>query len=385
MFLDITLRRNPGLINAAFKFHRDGIIKPDTYILDLDAIIENARVIKHEGDKYGVKLYFMTKQIGRNPYVAGELMKLGYEGAVAVDYKEAEVLGKNGIKIGHLGHLVQIPSKSVKGMLTRKPEIITVFSLKKAREISDAATELNMTQHVMMRVIDEEDVIYPGQYGGFYLEKLYEDAQKILCMPNIVLGGVTSFPCFLVDSNTKKAKSTNNVKTLQRAREILEGRLGIKINQVNMPSVTCSSTIGDIARLGGTHGEPGHGLSGTTPLHAINDEPEVPAIVYVSEVSHKLGDMSYCYGGGYYRRSNMEKALIGRNTESMREYEVEAPDNNAIDYYIGVKGDAEVGDTAVLSFRTQIFVTRSEVAVVGGIKSGNPELIGIYDSLGRLL
>ena len=36
-----------------------------------------------------------------------------------------------------------------------------------------------------------------------------------------------------------------------------------------------------------------------------------------------------------------------------------------------------------MSYRTQIFVTRSSVAVVKGIKEGNPKLLGIYDSQGR--
>ncbi|MDN4592478.1 hypothetical protein NWF35_00825 [Polycladomyces subterraneus] len=36
-----------------------------------------------------------------------------------------------------------------------------------------------------------------------------------------------------------------------------------------------------------------------------------------------------------------------------------------------------------MAFRTQVFVTRSDVAVVKGLSSGKPELVGIYDSLGK--
>jgi Predicted amino acid racemase len=385
MFLDLTLARNPKLIDTAFFLHRNGIIKPDTYVLDLDTIVENARLIKNEADRYGVKLYFMTKQFGRNPYIAGELMKLGFEGAVAVDFKEADTLYKNGIKIGHVGHLVQVPSKEVKDMLLKKPEVVTVYSLKKAREISDAAVDLGITQNIMLRIVGQNDVIYPGQYGGFGLEGLIENAKRIIDMPNLILYGLTSFPCFLMDSESKEIKETNNMMTILKAKEMLKEQLNINIIQLNAPSATCVSSIKKIAQFGGTHGEPGHGLSGTTPLHAVKNQPEIPAIVYVSEVSHNFGDKAYIYGGGYYRRSNMRKALVGTDAEYMESYEVEKPSDSGIDYYIGLNGKASVGDTAVLAFRTQIFVTRSEVAVVKGIRGGSLEVVGIYDSFGKLM
>ena len=44
-----------------------------------------------------------------------------------------------------------------------------------------------------------------------------------------------------------------------------------------------------LAAAGATQIEPGHGLTGTTPLHAVEDLPETPAVVYLSEVSHLIG------------------------------------------------------------------------------------------------
>jgi predicted amino acid racemase len=38
----------------------------------------------------------------------------------------------------------------------------------------------------------------------------------------------------------------------------------------------------------------GHGLTGTTPLHAVRDEPEPPAALYISEISHHHGGRAYC-------------------------------------------------------------------------------------------
>ena len=55
-----------------------------------------------------------------------------------------------------------------------------------------------------------------------------------------------------------------------------------------------------LAEAGATQVEPGHGLTGTTPLHAVEDLPELPAVVYVSEVSHLHGGEAYCFGGGLY-------------------------------------------------------------------------------------
>ncbi|WP_435873794.1 hypothetical protein [Polycladomyces subterraneus] len=54
-----------------------------------------------------------------------------------------------------------------------------------------------------------------------------------------------------------------------------------------------------------------------------------------------------------------------------------------MDYYIGLDQNLTIGDTVIMAFRTQVFVTRSDVAVVKGLSSGKPELVGIYDSLGK--
>jgi Predicted amino acid racemase len=385
MFLDKTLSKNPGLIEAAFKLHSGGLIQPDTYVLDLDAILQNGRLILQEADKYGIKLYFMTKQFGRNPLIAKELMNLGYRGAVAVDEREAEVLFQNGIPIGHAGHLVQIPSKKIKDILLKNPEVITVYTVDKAKEISRAAKELGISQSIMLRVIDDGDIFYPGQYGGIHIERLRPAVKEIMQLPNINIHGVTTFPCFLFDEQTGQMNETQNIYTLIHAKQILKDEFGIDIRQVNTPSATCTSLIQKIASLGGTHGEPGHGLMGTTPLHAVSEQVEIPAIVYVSEISHSTGDTSYCYGGGYYRRSNVRTALVGQNVKHMRKVAVNEPCGDYIDYYIGLEGKAKVGEGVIFSFRTQVFVTRSEVAVIRGISSGNSQIIGIYDSLGKML
>ena len=38
MFLSSTLRRNRELIEASFQLHQQGLILPDTYVVDLDTL-----------------------------------------------------------------------------------------------------------------------------------------------------------------------------------------------------------------------------------------------------------------------------------------------------------------------------------------------------------
>ncbi len=120
----------------------------------------------------------MTKQIGRNPYIGKKLVELGYEGAVCVDYKEALSLGQHGVKIGHVGHLVQIPKQSIPKILQLKPEILTIYTVEKAEEIAEVAKELNVEVDLMLRVLDTDDCIYEGQNGGIAIEKVRSDRRK---------------------------------------------------------------------------------------------------------------------------------------------------------------------------------------------------------------
>jgi predicted amino acid racemase len=383
MYLDVTLRRNRALVDCAFELHQSGAIFPDTYVIDLDAVVENGSQMIREAQKYQVMLFVMTKQYGRNPIVTQELMKLGFHGAVVVDYKEARVLHQHQIPIGHIGHLVQIPSGYMDEVIGMNPGFITVYSVEKAREVDEACRKRGRKQNVFLRIISDEDVLYPGQYGGFYLNELNKVIPQIRQLSHIQIAGLTSFPCFLYSDTEKEIIPTKNVATLKKAKKCLEERLGMEIPHLNLPSAACTSTIAKIRANGGTQGEPGHGLLGSTPMHAKYELIERPAMVYVSEVSHNLGKKSYCYGGGHYRRSHLENALVGKSLESAVRVKAEMPDPHSIDYHIGLNQHLTIGDTVIMAFRSQVFVTRSDVAVVKGLSNGNPELVGIFDSLGK--
>ena len=382
MFLQSTIMHNKKLIEAALDFHQQGIIPPNTYVIDLDTVKRNAKVLSEKAKKQDIELFFMTKQFGRNPLVAQAIVESGIEKAVAVDPWEAMTLSKNGIQIGHVGHLVQIPVHMIPTILNLNPDYVTVFSYENARNISRIAQQMGKKQKVFLRIANKDDYIYNGQEGGFTFEQLVKDIESMEKLEGIEIAGLTSFPCILIQDDVPTI--TPNVKSMQTAKSYLMDR-GYEKLEMNMPSATSAATMKLLKENGATQGEPGHALIGTTPLHASQNLEEKPAMVYVSEVSHLYNDHAYVFGGGFYPRSHMKEALVGTNRQNLKR--VPTIDNvpTNIDYYGSLATDGvRVGDTVIYAFRTQVFVTNAHVAVLKNI-SANPELVGIYDSMGNLI
>ena len=156
MFLEKVQENNKPLVEYAFELQQKGLILPDTYVLDYDAIMENGKYMKDAAAPLGIKLYFMLKQIGRNPEIAKGLMEVGFDGVVAVDFKETLVMMKNGVKLGNIGHLVQVPKAALKEVVKARPEVMTVYSYEKILEINEIAKELDMVQPLLIRVNDTD-------------------------------------------------------------------------------------------------------------------------------------------------------------------------------------------------------------------------------------
>ncbi|CAL9588907.1 YhfX family PLP-dependent enzyme [Streptomyces albus] len=387
MFLDSLLARNPGLADAAADLHRRGEIPPDTYVIDLDAVAGNAALLAAEADRLGLSLWFVAKQFGRNPEVI-EAVSRSIPRFAAIDADEARILHAAGARPGNLGHLVQIPHRSLPELLAWRPETVTVYDLANARAVSEAAQRLGFVQDVLVRLEGAPGAVYPGQEGGVPLAVLDKFAEEAERLPGIRLAGVTAFPCVLCEPGTGAPAATPNFELARQARDLLAAR-GHQDLKLSAPSATSVASLPLLARLGATHGEPGHALTGTTPLHAVDpDQPERPAYVYVTEVAHTLADgRPAVFGGGFYARSHIETALLPRT--GLRLPVQNAPAEN-IDYYRLLEApeagsDVRAGDTALLAFRTQIFVTRSTVAVVAGLSAGKPRLTGLYDARGRAL
>lgn len=385
MFIKALKQQNPALITAAHRLWQQGDIVPDSWVIDVDQVLENGRQLLDVAQRYGIRLYLMTKQIGRNPWLAGRLLDLGYEGIVAVDYKEARTLRNAGLPVSHQGHLVQVPRALTDEVIRQGTDVITLFSLEKAREISDAALRAGRVQAVMLKIYGENDVLYPGQESGFPLAFLDEVVQELRKLPGICVTGLTHFPCLLWDDGLGNVMPTPNFHSLLAARAKLEQN-GVHIEQLNAPSASSCTSLPLLAQFGVTHAEPGHALTGTIPANQNGDQPEKIAMVWVSEISHHHNGNSYCYGGGYYRRGNARHALVfAPGAQTPVDAQLNAIDSSSIDYYLPLAGEFPVSSAVLLCFRTQIFVTRSDVVLVSGIQQGEPQIVGRYDSLGNPL
>lgn len=375
LFLKRLLDTNKSFVNASLDLYKKGLILPDSYCIDVDMFLENAKNILNEAKKYNINLFYMLKQVGRNPYLAKKLEDLGYKGAVCVDFKEVEVMMKNNLKLCNIGHLVQIPKNTLSRVIEYGVEIITVYSYDMIKEISNIALSLNKTQDIMLRILDENSEIYPGQESGFSVNEVKELIPKLKDLKGVKLNGITSFPCFLYSPDEKCIKETNNLFSVLEVNEFLKNKNSY-VKHINLPSVSTVENIKKIYSYGGTDAEPGHALTGTTPLN-IDSGVEIPAYLYISEISHVFKNNSYFYGGGYYPRGHMKHGYIDNKIVNVNNFNA-----TNIDYYLSLEGKYNIFDPIILCFRTQMFVTRSDIVLIEGIHSNNIHIVGIYNTQG---
>lgn len=391
MFLKQLRKRNPKLIQTGVALHQKGLIPANSYLLDIDTISKNARMMAEEGEKCHLKVFAMTKQIGRNPVAIKAMVEAGIPAGVCVDMNDARPMLDAGMKIGHLGHLVQVPFAETKAAADMKPMYWMVYNEEKAKAISDVVKPPAL-QKVMARIYGEGDSFYRGHEAGFPAEKILETAKRIQAMEGLRFAGIATFPAQLYDRKSGRVEPTHNYGTLIKTADFLR-KNGYPELEANAPGTTSSHIFKRLAEDGVTQVEPGHGLTGTTPIHAYEEMPEEPAYVYISEVSHFYGGKPYCYGGGMYIDPVFEpysvKACVGSDPEDALNCQIpcEMPKPEAIDYY-GIlepeKGQkVKVGDTVIFGFRAQMFVTRAYVVPVSGISRNEPKVEGIYFTDGR--
>jgi predicted amino acid racemase len=389
MYLHRLIERNPALLEAAVDLHQSGRIPPNTWLVDLDAIAENARVLAQEARRLGLTTYVMSKQYCRNPYINMVAIANGLYKVVAVDMPGALQLRRYDIPVGHMGHLNQIPRHLIPDAVAMRPDVITVYNLDHVRWIDEAAANQGIVQDLLIRVYAPDDIFFQGQEGGFREEDVPATADAIAGFRNVRLVGVTAFPCIRYNANPEDpgVEPTPNMYTILRAAETLRG-MGVEVRQINAPGNTSSISMPILAELGATHVEPGHGLLGTTPNHAFLDGlPERPTYTYVSEISHHFDRFAYAYGGGLfqdiYQQGYEAHALVGSTWEAARENRVRFHQEveQIIDYHAILEpGDAcRAGDTALFGFRTQMQMTHSYVAPIFGVSHGTVELPYLFD------
>jgi predicted amino acid racemase len=379
MFLEPLIRRNGAFVEAVAELHRSGQLPANAYVLDLDAVRSNAQQIVQEATRLRLEVLAMTKQVGRNPPFMAALRDAGITACVAVDMADARVIHRERMELGHIGHLVQVPRAEAATAAAMAPANWTVFNLEKAAEAATAARALERTQDLLARIHAPGDTFYSGHEGGFEAAEIEAVAEALDRLDGARFAGITTFPALLFDPETQEVKPTPNLSTLARAASRLGGV------RVNAPGTTSTVVLPTLAEHGATQVEPGHALTGTTPLHALRDLPEIPAVLYLTEVSHHHGGRAYCFGGGMYIDPVFPpyrvRALVGE-----RLVDADLPPAEAIDYYGQLlAGDGPVpavGETVILGFRIQAFVTRAYVAAVAGVAAGEPRVAGVWTSSG---
>ena len=392
MFLDVLRRRNSPLIEAAMRLHQEGRIPANAYVLDLDAVEENSRTFAAAAAERNLKVFAMTKQVGRNSGFCQAVMRGGIDRSVAVDMACAIACDRAGLKTGHLGHLVQVPRhEAAAAAWDLKPDYWTVFSDQKASEAAAAAEAAGREQALLARIQTEGDIFYRGHEGGFSAQEITAVADRLDAMAGGRFAGITTFPALLFDAESRAVKPTPNLTTLSKAAEALAAARRADI-EINAPGTTSSVVLDALADAGATQCEPGNGLHGTTPLHALEDLPERPAVLYLSEVSHLHAGRAYCFGGGLYIDPVFPdydvKALVGSEPTASDAAlaSVEIPPPSAIDYYgmIDCSGPVKPkpGDSVVFGFRGQAFVTRAYTVGLSGVSDGDPEVVCIEDPFG---
>ncbi|HLL78223.1 MAG TPA: alanine racemase [Ktedonobacteraceae bacterium] len=389
MYLSRLMERNPRLMEAAVRLHSAGRIPPNTWLIDLDTVADNARALSDVARRLGLTTYLMTKQYGRNPYVSALALANGLHKIVAVDATCALMAHRYGLPVGHMGHLNQLPRHMLPALVAMRPEVITIYNLEHARWIDSAAADLGIVQDLLIRVFAPGDVFFDGQEGGFHESEVPTVVEALSHLRHVRLVGVTAFPCVRYNHRAdERAEVTPNLHTILRAAETMRG-MGVEVKQINAPGNTSTMTMPLVAPLGATHVEPGHALTGTTPNHAFYGDalPERPAYVYVTEISHSVGDRAYAYGGGLfhdgYQAGSTIGAYVGSSWEQARDNGVEYLHDiqQIIDYHVVLRPGSrcKVGDTALLFYRTQMQMTRSYVALVSGLSRGEERLHYLFD------
>lgn len=396
MFLDLLRRRNPTFIETAIRLQQAGKIPANCYVLDLDTVQQNAALLKQEAERLQLKIFAMTKQVGRHLAFCRAVRAGGIDAAVAVDMQCARTAFAGGLKLGHVGHLVQVPRFEADTAANMEPEFWTVFSFDKAQEAGQATLRRNLhtgisrQQKILARIHAPGDRFYNGHEGGFDAHNIVAVAQRINATPGCVFAGITSFPALLFDEQQHQVKPTTNLDTLMRAKRALL-TAGFENIEINAPGTTSHIMLQALADAGATQVEPGHGLTGTTPLHVSQDLPEAPALLYISEISHLHGERAYCFGGGLYIdpvfADYQVKAIVSSEArvDDAVLSAVDIPPPQAIDYYgMAHNSDGRIrsGDSVVFGFRPQAFITRAFVVGISGLHAGRPVVEPSYNAQG---
>ncbi len=393
MFLDIIRRRNPALIEQAIALHQAGKLPANAYVIDLDAVTANARHIADEAARLGLKTYAMTKQMGRNGSFCRAVVEGGIGKAVAVDMQCAMATRRAGMRLGHLGHLVQIPTAETDAAASLAPDYWTVFSLEKAREAGAASRRLGRDQAILARLVAEGDRFYRGHEGGFpaadavaIADAIDAVARRPLCRHHH-LSLATLRPR---EPDGEADAQYGDAAARGGSAGARPGAAASRSTRLARPPRRCCRML---AAAGATQVEPGHGLTGTTPLHAVDGSAGAPcrrlserglapdrrrSLLLRRRALYRSGVSRLSSQGDRLARADRLRQGAGTGRDS-------GPGLDRLlrhDRRDRTRKPA-VGDSVVFGFRPQAFVTRAYTVGVSGLSSGKPVVETVYDAFGR--
>lgn len=67
MFLKTVMERNQPLVRLGIEWQQNGVILPDTYLLDYDTILENARSIKQQATQTACRTFSCSSRSDATP------------------------------------------------------------------------------------------------------------------------------------------------------------------------------------------------------------------------------------------------------------------------------------------------------------------------------
>ena len=252
MFLELTRRRNPKLIEASIALHQQGKLPANCYAVDLDAVEKNARHIVQTASKFGMKACAMTKQIGRNGSFCQAVVRGGIKNSVCVDMECARATHRAGMGIGHIGHLVQIPGFEADAAASLAPEYWTVFNIEKAKEAGAATKRKGRVQSLLARISAPGDQFYRGHEGGFPADDVVEVASQLDDIDGGRFGGIVTFPTQLFDGETKKVvQNSESFHSAPRGGSSCQSGPNINRDQRSW-----NNLLGNPANAGGSRRDP---------------------------------------------------------------------------------------------------------------------------------
>jgi predicted amino acid racemase len=391
------LERNPAMLDAAIRLHQEGAIPPSTHLIDLDAVAHNASVIAEAARRFSLTAFAVTKQDGHEPHMTRLVLDRGFDGVTAVEALQAYRIHRHGFPLGNVGHTSQLPRAEIPRILAMDPQFVTVYTLEAAQHVSEACVALGRTQPLYVTVGRQGDEgTHAELFGGWDEAGCVEGIRPIVSLPNVFIAGIAQHTTIDYPSQDDPytARPTEAFFTALRARERLESALGLDELRINCSGNCNTVTAGVLASYGATDIEPGAALVGSGRFHALLDMPEIPAQVFVSEITHGWAGNAYAIGGGFGFVWDMDgslapfRGIVGRSLEQARRQPLDflgRPWYDVYGLFHDPEGTATVGDTLLFVHLPQVIMERCYVAAVSGISKQRPTVEALLDSEGTVL